>query len=308
MASYDEVVRLVSRSGLMQRHYVVIRWPITPTFLTAAARRGPAQAGWRALMTAEIEAVRSHLASAKLGQVAALNAAQLAAVLRHLQQPSWPIDQVTDVDVDAPWLPSHDELSATITSGPNPAGQPEQWWHRTALIPIDAVETGPRTSLWIAPLLSRMPHPIVRTISLQTQVVPALDARHAARMDVATDLADLEAQQQRGVLTREELTVGLSAARARLEDLRPGSGHHGAGWAGHLTISARSREELVDATAKITEAAGNAGIAALEWLDTQQAAAAACTWPLARGLRPIDVSAGSRLRGLLAGSGSREAI
>jgi len=180
--------------------------------------------------------------------------------------------------------------------------------HRTALIPIDAAETGPRTSLWIAPLLSRMPHPIVRTISLQTEVVPALDARHAARMDVATDLADLEAQRERGVLTREELTVGLSAARARLEDLRPGSGHHGAGWAGHLTISAPSREELVDATAKITEAAGNAGIAALEWLDTQQAAAAACTWPLARGMRPIDTSAGSRLRGLLAGSGSREAI
>ena len=110
------------------------------------------------------------------------------------------------------------------------------------------------------------------------------------------------------MLTREELTVGLSAARARLEDLRPGSGHHGAGWAGHLTVSAPSREELVDATTKITEAAGNAGIAALEWLDTQQAAAAACTWPLARGMQPIGKSAGSRLRGVLAGSGSREAI
>lgn len=308
VASYDEVVRLVSRSGLMQRHYVVVRWPLTPTFLAAAARRGPAQAGWRALMRAEIASVRSHLVTAKLGDVAPVSAAQLAAVLRHMQQPSWPIDQAADVDVDAPWLPSQDELSATITSGVGPDGEHEQWWHRTALLPIESFETGPRTSLWVAPLLSRMPHPIVRTLSLQTEVVPAADARRAARTDVTTDLADLDAQREKGVLTSEELTAGLTAARARLDDLRPGSGHHGAGWAGHLTISTRSREALIDATAKITEAAGNAGVSSLQWLDTQQAAAAACTWPIARGMRPVDQSTGSAVRGLLAGAGSKESI
>lgn len=308
VASYDEVVARVSRPGLAQRHYVVVRWPLGPTFLAAAARRGPAQAGWRALMSAEIAAVRSHLGTAKLGTVSPLSAGQLAAVLRHMQMPSWPIDQVGDVETDAPWIPSHDELSATITSGVGPDGDHEQWWHRTALIPIEALETGPRTSLWLAPLLSQMPHPIVRTLSLQTEVVAAADARRAARTDVTTDLADLEAQRDKGVLTSEELAVGLQAARSRLDDLRPGSGHHGAGWAGHLTISARSRDELVDATAKITEAAGNAGISALQWLDTQQAAAAACTWPLARGMRPLPHTAVSTVRGLLAGSGSKEAI
>ena len=308
VASYDEVVRLVSRSGLMQRHYAVIRWPLTPTFLAAAARRGPAQAGWRALMRSEIESVRSHLVTAKLGEVTPVTAAQLAAVLRHMQQPSWPIDQAADVDVDAPWLPSHDELSATINTAVGPDGNEEQWWHRTALLPIESFETGPRTSLWLAPLLSRMPHPIVRTLSLQTEVIPAADARQAARMDVTTDLADLAAQREKGVLTSEELAAGLTAARARLDDLRPGSGHHGAGWAGHLTISARSRAALIDATARITEAAGNAGVSSLEWLDTQQAAAAACTWPIARGMRPVDRSASSALRGLLAGAGSKDAI
>ena len=75
VASYDEVVRLVSRSGLMQRHYVVLRWPLTPTFLAAAPRRGPAQAGWRSLMSAEIRSVSSHLAAAKLGEVAPVTAA-----------------------------------------------------------------------------------------------------------------------------------------------------------------------------------------------------------------------------------------
>jgi len=308
VASYDEVVRLVSHSGLMQRHYVIIRWPLTATFLAAAARRGPAQEGWRALMSAEITAARSHLATAKLGRVTAISAGQLAAVLRHMQTPSWPIDQVGDVEVDAPWVPSHDELSATITTGPGPDGALEQWWHRTALIPIEAMETGPRGSMWLAPLLSQLTHPIVRTLSLQTEVIPAADARQGARTDVTTDLADLEAQREKGVLTSEELAAGLKAARSRLDDLRPGSGHHGAGWAGHLTISARSRDDLIDATAKITEAASNAGISSLDWLDTQQAAAGACTWPIARGMRPPGRSTASALRTLLAGSGSKEAI
>lgn len=308
VASYDEVVQLVARSGLAQRHFVVVRWPLTPAFLAAAARRGPAQAGWRALMVGEIAAVRSHLVSAKLGTVEPLTAAALAAVLRHLQQPSWPIDQAGDVHVDAPWVPTHDEWSATTTQGLGPGGHPEQWWHRTAQLPVEAFETGPRDSLWLAPLLSQMPHPIVRTVSVQVEVVPATAARHAARTDVTTDLADLEAQREKGVLTREELAVALAAARGRLEDLRPGSGHHGAGWAAHLTISAPTREALIDATAKVTEAAGNAGVSALRWLDTQQAAAMACTWPLARGMRPVERSTASTLRAVLAGAGHKEAI
>lgn len=308
VASYDEVVRRTARAGLMQRHYFVVSWPITSEFRAAAGRRGPAQAGWLALMAAEIESVRSHLVSAKLGQVDPLTAAQTAAVLRHMQAPSWPIDQAGDVDVDAPWVASHDELSATITDGIGPDGQPEQWWHRTAQIPIDSVETGPRTAMWLAPLLSRMPHPIIRTLSVQIEVAPAADARRAARTDVTHDLADLAAQREKGVLTSEELTTGLSAARSRLDDLRPGSGHHGAGWVAHLSISARTRDDLIDATAKITEAAGNAGISSLGWLDTQQAAAAACTWPIARGMKPISKPAGASVRGLLAGGGSKAAI
>ncbi|GAB7190763.1 hypothetical protein NUM3379_14700 [Kineococcus sp. NUM-3379] len=308
IASYDEVVRLVNRSGLMQRHYVVVRWPLTGQFLAAAQRRGPAQEGWRELMAEEVRAVRSHLRSAKLGRVEALSAAQAAAVLRHMQHPSWPIDQAADVDVDAPWLPSRDEWSACVVTAPGPEGEEEQWWHRTALLPVDAFETGQRTSLWLAPLLSKMPHPIVRTLSLQAEVVPAADARAAARMDVTTDVADLAAQKEKGALTDDELRVGLTAARQRLADLEPGSGHHGVGWTGHLTISARSRRELVEATWKVTEAANNAGIAWLEWLDTQQAAASACTWPLARGMRPMDASTSSVLRSLLTGTGNREAI
>lgn len=58
----------------------------------------------------------------------------------------------------------------------------------------------------------------------------------------------------------------------------------------------------------MTEAAGNAGIASLDWLDTQQAAASACTWPIARRMHPVTGTPGSTVRGLLAGTGSKEAI
>ena len=312
ITSYDEVVQLLSTSGLMQRHYVVIRWPLTPAFTAAAARRGPAQQGWRALMATEIDSMTTLLRRAKLGvrpeDVSALSATGLAAVLRHMQNPSWPIDQGADLDVDAPWMASVDELSATKTTSPGPDGTTQQWWHRTALLPVEAFETGPRTSLWTAPLLSQLTYPIVRTLSLQDEVVPATAARPAAKTDVTTDLADIEAQKEKGVLTDAETEERLAAARARLVDLRPGSGHHGAGWAGHLTISAQTREDLVEATSRITEAAGNAGIEYLEWLDGVQAGAAASTWPLARGMAAVNRGATSVLREVFAGSGSKQAI
>ena len=306
--SYDEVVQIISGGDLAQRHFMVARWPLSATFVADAARRGPAQEGWRALMREEVSSLATHLRAAHFGQVAPLSAAQLAAVLRHQQHPSWPIDQAADVDVQAPWLASEDEVSATVVTAAGPDGEVEQWWHRTATFPIESVETGPRTSMWLTPLLSQMDHQIVRTLSLQVEVVPASDARRAARRDVTTDLADIESQKAKGVLTNEESSAALSAARTRLSDLSPGSGHHGAGWVGHVTISARSRDELIDATAKITEAAGNAGVDPLLWLDSQQAAAAACTWPVARGMKTVPAQAASTLRAVMAGTGNKEAI
>lgn len=312
VASYDEVVQLVRSFGLMQRHFVVIRWPITPAFLKAASRRGSAQQGWRALMNAEIATVSAQLRRVRPGttpmEVSTLSARHLAAVLRHQQNPSWPLDDLDDIDVDAPWLPSADVLSATVVTSPGPDGNEQQWWHRTAELPIDAFETGPRTSLWVAPLLSQLGAPIVRTLSLQVEVVPAAVARTAALSDLTADLADLNAQRRKGSIDDSELAARTIAARARLADLAVGSGYHGVGWAGHITVSGRNREDLTDAVDTVTAAAGDAGISRLHWLDGEQAAAAASTWPLARGMQPLSRSGAARLQDLLAGTGSKEAI
>lgn len=312
VASYDEVVQLVRSFGLMQRHFVVIRWPITAAFLKAASRRGPAQQGWRVLMNAEIATVSAQLRRVRPGttpmEVSTLSARHLAAVLRHQQNPSWPLDDLDDLDVDAPWLPSEDVLSANVVTSPGPDGSEQQWWHRTAELPIDAFETGPRTSLWVAPLLSQLGAPIVRTLSLQVEVMPAAAARVAALSDLTADLADLNAQRRKGSIDDSELAARTIAARARLADLAVGSGYHGVGWAGHLTVSGRNREDLTDAVDTVTAAAGDAGISRLHWLDGEQAAAAASTWPLARGMQPLSRSGAARLQDLLAGTGSKEAI
>ena len=257
-------------------------------------------------MGREVPAARRRLEVARLHPGEALSAARVAAVLRHQQIPSWPIDQAGDVDVHDPWLASRDEWSYTVTEDVGPDGAVESWVHRTAVVPIDAVETGARTPLWLLPLLAQMPHQVVRTVSIQIEAIPASQARTEARSDVTSDLADLEAQARKGVLVGEDLKVAMRAAKARLADLEPGSGHHGAGWAMHVSISARTRLELMDATEQITEAAGHCGITDLSWYDTQHEAAQACTWPIGRGMAPVKASAATRIRGRLAGKGHQE--
>ena len=81
LASYDDVVRELGRGGLVQRHYVVARWPLTSQFTAAAARYGDGLEGWIALMEQQTGAVARHLSAARFRGVHPLSAAQLAAVL-----------------------------------------------------------------------------------------------------------------------------------------------------------------------------------------------------------------------------------
>jgi len=56
----------------------------------------------------------------------------------------------------------------------------------------------------------------------------------------------------------------------------------------------------------LADAAVEAGIERLHWLDTYQAGAAACTWPLARGMAPVAAPLGSSLMSLAAGREKQE--
>lgn len=309
LESYDDVVRQVGRGGMMQRHYVVVRWPITAQFLAAAERRGAGHEGWRDLLEREIEAAGRALVAARLEPGAALTAAQTAALFRHLQMPSWPIDQVADVPVMWPWLASEDGWSYTRQVDVGPSGELEEWFHRTARLPIEGVGTGARTPLWLLPFLTQLPQDIVRSISIEIELVPASVARQQARADLSSDLADLYAQQRKGALTSEDLEVTKAAAQARRDDLVPGSGAQGAGFAMHVSLSARSVEALADACAVVEECLGtDLDIEDVSWLDPDQSSAAATCWPVARGMRPVGENGSARIRKMLAGKGNKEAL
>ncbi len=308
--SYDQLMRLLGRGGMVQRHLVVVRWPLGPKFLADAAKHGEGIEGWRVLMRDQIESGTRAIVGARFQDVQVLSARQVAAVLRHLQHPSFPFDQAGDLasPMDC-WIPSHDEWSYTTTTAvPPDATEPVSWLHRTASFPITGVGTHARNGLWLAPLLTSLSTAIVRTISLQTAVIPAREARLQARMDATTDLADIQKQREKGELSADDLGEQLGGAQRRLRDLRGGTHHQGAEWVGHLTISARTRDGLSRAVAIITEAADRAGISSLEWLDTFQSAASAYTWPVARGMKEPKQSRSAQMRGLVTGKGPKEAL
>ncbi|MDF9716466.1 hypothetical protein [Nocardioides sp. ChNu-99] len=299
LESYAEVLSRLGTGGLRQRHYAVVRWPLTPDFLAAGRSYGPNQQGWLWLMREQIDLVWRQLADAGLGPSSALSAARVAAVLRHLQHPSWPVDQAGDVNPFDMWMPSRMQRTYVAVTDNDPEGRERTWLHRTAVVPIDSIDTASRDALWMLPMLVRMQEHVVRTISVQLEGVPQEVARKRASEDLSSDLADDISRQQAGKLDDGRLGVAAEASNARLRDLEPGRGTEGLGWAMHITVSAESVDALRASCAHMESAARRSGIDSLQWLDTQHAAAQACTWPLARGMRPN--GAGGFLRGLLGG-------
>jgi hypothetical protein len=220
-----------------------------------------------------------------------LSGPRLAAVLRHLQHPGWAIDRASDVTTSTCWLPSHDEWSATeiVAAAPDPTDpdallEKSSWYHRTARIPVQAIESRELDGLWMTPMLTGLDEAIVRTLSMHVHFVPSREAKVRARRDATSDNAEIMAQQRRGQLIDDASELALSSANRRYTDLRDGAGHHGAIWSGFLTISTRTLDELAEASSHLEEAADAAGIARLDWLDTLQSAAQATTWPLGRGM------------------------
>jgi len=310
MRSYEEVLIETGRSAMVQRHYIVGRWPITPTFVATAARYGEGRDGWRALMAAEIESVVEGLEAARMGPVEPLTARGTAAVIRHMQNPSRPVDYqagLTPMDLGEA---SHDEFSAHVVEGIDPeTGQAVQWWHRTAAIRAENMAVAPRTPLWLVDALVGRELDVVRTVSFHVELVPAAEAKQAAKVDIVRDMADHLSETANGKIGDDETSVRVTAAQRRRSDLAPGSHHHGVYWIGFVTVTASSREELARATRRFAEVCEtNLGIERLDWLDSYQSSASGSTWPIARGLAPHKASFSANAMNMLAGRGEKEAI
>ena len=310
IASYEEVLRLTGEDAMVQRHFITVSWPITPAFTDAASKFGEGRDGWRALMRQEVDATVRGLTEARLGHVDALTARQTTAVILHQQDPARPIDYVSDVDPAVMGVASHDEFSAHVVHGSDPFGSGTAvWWHRTAAITADAMVTAPRTQLWVLDLLIGNDLPFIRSVSFHIQLIPASEAKIAARQDVVRDAAETLARREAGKISADDTEVAMSAANRRRTDLVSGSHHHGAAWVGYVTISVHSRDELARASRQLEDTCSTSlGIERLDWLDSYQAAASGTTWPTGRGIAPSRRSVSNRLYGRLAGKSEKGSI
>ncbi|MGO4785170.1 SCO6880 family protein [Cryobacterium sp. W22_MBD10_FK3] len=317
--SYDEVIRKSSADAMVQRHYVVVSWPLDQQFTDAAAKFGLGRDAWRVLMADQIRATERGLDDAKMGDVRALTAKQTTALMLHQQNPHLPIDLTRTVDPLRAGLRSHDEFSAHVVEDVDPTSlimgedgpvsPPVTWWHRTAAIHGENLAVAGRSPLWCLDLLIGRELTFVRSVSFHLHLVPAGQAKAKARADVVRDLAGVMADQQKGRLVSDDSTTRMSAAQRRSADLAAGSHHHGVDWIGFITISAPTRDDLAQASRQLEEAcATGLGIERLDWQDSFQSAASGTTWPIGRGLRPAAPTMASRAINRLAGRTEKEAL
>lgn len=310
IASYDDVLRLSGRDAMVQRHYITVRWPLTPAFFDTAVKYGEGRDGWRGLMRQEIAATVHGLTDARLGQVEPLTARKVAAVILHQQNPSRPIDYLTDATPTRIGVSSHDEFSAHIVKGTDPVtGKSVQWWHRTAAIHSEDLAMGPRSQLWVLDLLIGADIQFTRTISFHLRLIPRSQAKSAARADLTRDRADARSDLEKGRIVSDQTTSHLSAAQLRAQDLGHGSPHHGVEWVGFVTISEATRDGLMRASKALEDTCSTGlGIERLDWLDSYQAAASGTTWPIARGLTPTPPGFAGRVMDRLAGRTGKDAL
>ncbi|TPW78401.1 hypothetical protein [Schumannella sp. 10F1B-5-1] len=308
--SYEDVLRLTGENAMVQRHYIVLRWQVTEQFRDAALKYGTGRDGWRGLMRQEISSTITGLRDARLGEVEVLSARRLAAMILHQQNPSRPIDYVADIDPTSLGLSSHDEFSAHVVDDSDPVtGETVTWWHRTAAITSENMAMGARTPLWALPLLLGNETRTVRTLSFHLRLIPKGEASSAARADVVRDTADVRAAREKGRLVADETGSNMSAAKRRAADLAHGSPHQGVEWVGFVTISERSRDDLMRGSRILEDAcATQLGVTRLDWLDSYQAAASGTTWPIARGLNPGTPSFATRTVNRMAGRSDKDSL
>ncbi|MFJ2087507.1 hypothetical protein ACIOBK_33620 [Micromonospora chokoriensis] len=274
--SYAELVRMAAGSTEMVRHYLVLRLPVSVALTRAAEAYGGGETGWARLAVAQAQWVATLARRAELRNPRLLTTHRLAALLRHLQSPGYPLDQTADVTTGS-WLRPQQALrDAAVVD--------DEWWHRVAAIPASAVSPEPVHTRWIAPLLYGITWPVIRTISLHVAVQPAAQARKQARADVTIDRGIRDAAIRHGAVDDGTHAVQLSSSAQRLADLQPGSGIHGARWAGYLSVTAASHDDLQRACTALADAAGECGIGHLDWLDMRHDIALPTTWPVWRGL------------------------
>lgn len=283
LASYDQVIQLEASRCEEHRNYLVARVDLTDEFQLAAAKIAPASRGWARLVRDELLPLIHRASSAGLGRVEVLGEQRTVAALRALQSPDCPPDRHGGLAWADAFLSFRTTRTELVIG--DPAEDEAGWFTRVGCVPLrglEAVLLGPR---WLAPVLVDLYPSVVRTVATRIRPVSARAARLEAVKDATTDTSSTLTADAEGKVDDGTGRVMLDASTRRLVDLAPGSGHAGTEWAMFIALQATSKTELDDACRALDEAAADASIFELDWLEHEQDLAWPAVLGLGRGIR-----------------------
>jgi hypothetical protein len=123
----------------------------------------------------------------------------------------------------------------------------------------------------------------VRTVSIVAEPVAPARARRDVEAAVTSDEADDERRQAKGFRRTAMQRRQREATERREEELA--AGHEELRYAGYVTVTGRSRDDLLDACEQVELAAQQARLELTPCWGEQDVAFAQSALPIARGLR-----------------------
>jgi hypothetical protein len=131
----------------------------------------------------------------------------------------------------------------------------------------------------------------VRTVSIVVEPIAPERSRRAAEAAVTSDEADDVRRESKGFRLTAKQRRQRQATERREEELA--DGHEELRYAGYVTVSARSKEALLDSCAEVEQAARQSRLELTPCWGEQDVAFAQSALPIGRGLRRARALGGS---------------
>ena len=281
----EQLLANLDWSADQYRHFVTISMPAVRVN-TVVERTGPAtRARIADAIYAELGRVHTHLEAAGFTVRNGMGPRRLGALIRHLYQPSWGIDDLTGITRTSDGFVPYPQPLVDALQVPD-ARHDVRWHHATARVPVDAWPPGAVDSRWMRGMVldvvdEDLPS-VIRTVTAQYRLLPRREAKQAAVDGVANDLS--EVHRKRGSVNGREWEAQAATGDLVLDDLvyaqaggvRPSL---------RITCSTPAAGTLPAAREAIEAGAGRMNLDRLEWMDGRQADAFVWNLPLGRGLR-----------------------
>lgn len=230
--------------------------------------------------------VAERLHGAGFPVIRVLSPAGVGALIRHLYQPAWGIDDVRGITTVEHGFPARYEPPQRETLSVPDDEHDEGWWHVSGDVPPWGWPSRQLESRWMEPIVTQLynaetKRSVVRTITssfrlmtrkesnekLQSEQYRAEVQRHHEKDRVSTG----EDEEQRKDIRQQRADLAQQATGVRV--------------ASRITVSARSRAAVLDARDFAASQWTGMGVSEMRWHEGRQDAAMILGLPLGRGWR-----------------------